>query len=89
MSGVVINQPDLPHWAVDVLQWLGMVNAIQQSSGDIGRLYRGQLEVVFERNLPMKYTHKKTGKVTTYHGPAAVYAVYQSFCAALEVEASR
>jgi hypothetical protein len=89
MTGIVINQPDLPHWAVDILQWLGMVNAIQQATGDLGRIYRGQLEVAFEKGIPMRYDHKKSGKVSWYSGPASVYAVYQSFCAAIELAANK
>jgi hypothetical protein len=89
MSGVTINQPDLPHWAVDVLNWLGMVQAMQSAYGDVGKRYRERLKMVFDYGEPCQYTNDRTGKSVWLTGPAAVYGLYQSFVAAIEKEASK
>ena len=79
MSGVVINQPDLPHWAAEVLNWLGMVQVMQQAVGETGKIYGEFLKRCLEDGDSYPYTNAKTGRTVTLHGPAAIYGLYQSF----------
>lgn len=89
MSGVTISQPDLPHWCVYILNWLGMVGAMQQAGGSLGNTYRDQVKRALETGEMFGYTNLKTGKTTYSSGPAAIYGVYQSFSMALEREANK
>lgn len=90
LTGIVINQPDLPWWAVGVLNWLGMVHAIQQSSGDIGRTYGGLLKMALDGTKDATpYVNTKTAKTSWLSGPSAVYGIYQQFIGALEREANK
>ncbi len=89
MTGIVISQPDLPHWATDVLQWLAMVNAMQQASGSIGKTYRMLIKEALEKGAPYDYIDTKTGKRTWMSGPSSIYGIYQSFCIAIESEANK
>lgn len=88
MSGIVINQPDLPHWAVHVLHWLAMVGAIQQASGSVA-VWKKTLELHLESGAPYPYDNKKTGKRTLLSGPACVYGIYQDFADVIEREANK
>ena len=89
MTGIVINQPDLPHWATDILQWLGMVRSIQESTGDVGKTHRELLEQQLETGGILQYVNAKTGRVSFLSGPASIYALYQMFTNAILLEANR
>lgn len=86
LTGIVINQPDLPHWATSILNWIGMVQAMQQASGDIGKIYREMTRQVLEEGGQAEYVNTRTGKVAWLSGPGAIVGVYQSFCMAMEAD---
>ena len=88
LTGIVINQPDLPWWAVGILNWLAMVHAIQQATGESG-VYRETLKQCLEHGAPYTYDNEKTGKRSILYGPSAVYGVYQSYCLALDNQANK
>lgn len=89
MTGIVINQDDLPYWCIDVLHWLGMVKAMQEASGKIGNDYRDQLKMALETGAPVQYTNTKTGKSRWLSGLHTIYALYQDFCITVENEAKK
>ena len=88
MTGIVINQPDLPYWCVGILDWLARVQALQQASGEL-KVYREFLRQCLEEGLSYDYVNEKTGKKTTLHGPAAIYALHQEYGLRLEAEANK
>lgn len=89
LTGIVINQPDLPHWATGILNWLAMVGAMQDAGGAIGQTYRTLVKEALKGGVVTPYTNVNTGKTTHMSGPAAVYGIYQEFSLAMELEASR
>ncbi len=89
MTGFCPDQPDLPFWAVSVLQWVSMVTSMQRAHGKLGVTYRGLVKQALEEGLQYGYNSERTGRVTIYSGPAAIYGVYQSFCATVDRENSK
>jgi hypothetical protein len=89
LTGIVINQSDVPWWYAGILNWLGMVHAMQQATGDIGREYGAMVKMAIDGTLTYPLVSEKTGKQTLLYGPAAVYGVYQSFCLKVNQEAHR
>jgi hypothetical protein len=87
--GVHISQPDLPHWAVQVVGWLRMVRSINDASGREGMAFQQQLKGALENGESFPYIHEKTGKTTMMRGPQAVYAIYQSYTLHMEAEKRR
>lgn len=88
MTGIVINQPDLPYWCVGILDWLARVHALQQASGEL-KMYREFLRMCLEDGHPYDYVNEKTGKITTLHGPASIYGLHQEYTRRLEAEANK
>lgn len=88
MTGIVVNQPDLPYWCVGILNWLAMVQSLQQASGEL-KLYRDLLKQCLEDGFPYIYVNEKTGKQTLLHGPAAIYGLHQEYTGRLEAEANK
>jgi hypothetical protein len=54
LSGVKIDQPDLPWWAVACLGWLGTVRAIQEGYGETAAGYRKALKLILETGSPTR-----------------------------------
>lgn len=88
MTGIVINQPDLPYWCTGILNWLAQVQSLQQATGEL-KIYREQLRMCLEDGQPYEYVNVKNGKTTLLHGPAAIYAVHQEYCLRLDAEANK
>jgi hypothetical protein len=87
--GAHINQPDLPHWAVQIIGWLRMVKSINEDQSREGLLFQTNLKDAFENGAAFDYTNEKTGVNTAMRGPAAVYAIYQSYAQHLEIARHR
>lgn len=91
MTGIVVNQPDLPYWCVGILNWLAMVQSLQQATGEL-KMYREQLRMCLEEGQPYEYVVIKPGKpakTTLLHGPAAIYGLHQEYTGRLEAEANK
>jgi len=88
MTGIVINQPDLPYWCVGILDWLARVQALQQASGEL-KMYREFLRMCLEEGHSYEYVNTNTNKTTMLHGPAAIYALHQEYGLRLETKANK
>lgn len=88
LTGLVVNQDDLPYWCVEILHWIGMVSAMQQATGKIGSDYRPLVDMALDGSLSYDYV-SKGGKKRKLHGPAAVYGIYADFCTAVELQANK
>lgn len=52
LSGVNVNQEDLPWWYTEILNWLAMVSSIQQCPGDNGPAHRANMKHTLKRGNP-------------------------------------
>jgi hypothetical protein len=52
LSGININQDDLPWWAYAILVWMSMVNAMFNCPGDRGPAHRASIRRILDRGNP-------------------------------------
>jgi hypothetical protein len=52
LTGININQDDLPWWAYQILVWISMVHAVFNCPGENGSAHRAGMKRIVEKGRP-------------------------------------